>query len=249
LVHYLVQNAGAASAPICDTATELVARLRGLMETVTTLVLVRHGETAGNREGRFQTYDTPLSPAGRAQAARLAERLAADATFDALYSSDLRRTMETAEIVGERLGLQPTPEVALRELDVGDWKGQLRTDVLDHASGGFEAWVLAGGLDRLPGAEGECSEDVSRRARSSIDAIVQRHRGELLLVVSHGLTLAILLAELQGWDRAETLRERRAPQGNTAVNVLEVDDTGTWRCLLLGCVAHLDQPPVATRAL
>src|SRR5436309_13776547 len=86
----------------------------------TTLVLVRHGETAGNRDRRFQTYDTPLSDTGRAQAQRVAERLAAEGPFDALYASDLARTRETAEAIGARLGLTPVFTPALRELDTGD---------------------------------------------------------------------------------------------------------------------------------
>jgi broad specificity phosphatase PhoE len=106
---------------------------RSAPSSITTLVLVRHGETLGNREGRFQVYDTPLSDAGRIQAARLAERLAGEPPADALYASDLARASETAAIVGRRLGLPPIADAALRELDVGDWKGLLRSDVLAQA--------------------------------------------------------------------------------------------------------------------
>jgi broad specificity phosphatase PhoE len=206
----------------------------------TTLVLVRHGETLGNREGRFQVYDTPLSDAGRAQAARLAERLAAEPPADALYCSDLARASETAAIVGRRLGLAPIADAALRELDVGDWKGLLRAEVLSRSPGSFDEWFATGAIERLPGEAGECAEDVAQRALAWLERTVERHRGGRVIAVSHGLTLMILLAEIHGWDRVETFRTSRAAQGNTAVNVVEIRADGGRTCTLLGCTAHLD---------
>ena len=213
--------------------------------TSTVLLVVRHGETLGNREGRFQVYDTPLSDTGRAQAARVAERLAAEEPIDALYTSDLIRALETATIIGDRLGLTPVAHSGLRELDVGDWKGLLRADVLDQYPAGFEGWLAAGGMKPLPGAAGECCDDVARRGTAALDEIARQHAGQRVLIVSHGLTLAILLGEIHGWDRAETLRTGRAYQGNTAVNIVEVDVAGARRCLLLACTAHLDEGPAA----
>jgi hypothetical protein len=122
--------------------------------TFTVLVLVRHGETLGNREGRFQTYGTPLSDTGRTQASRLAERIAAEHRVRAIYTSDLTRALETATIIGDRLGLTPIPDRAFRELDVGDWKGLLRPDVMEQFPGGFDGWLADGGREPLPGAEG-----------------------------------------------------------------------------------------------
>jgi broad specificity phosphatase PhoE len=209
--------------------------------TSTVLILVRHGETLGNREGRFQRYDTPLSDLGRAQAARLAERIAGEGPIHAIYTSDLARAHETAAIVGARIGLTPAPDRALRELDVGDWKGLHRSDVMEHVPGGFEGWLAAGGLERLPGEAGECCDDVARRGLACIEEIAARHPGQRVLIVSHGLMLSILLGEIHGWDRAEMLRTRRAGQGNTAVNIVEVDASGVRRCTLLGCTAHLDE--------
>jgi broad specificity phosphatase PhoE len=240
---------------------EVWSRVRRLMTTesppdattFTVLVLVRHGETLGNREGRFQTYGTPLSDTGRTQASRLAERIAAEHRVRAIYTSDLTRALETATIIGDRLGLTPIPDRAFRELDVGDWKGLLRPDVMEQFPGGFDGWLADGGREPLPGAEGECCDDVARRTRGGFDEIIARHPGEQVLVVSHGLALAILLGEIHGWDRAETLRTQRAAQGNTAVNIVEADLAGMRRCTLLGCTAHLagasptPSPSLATR--
>jgi broad specificity phosphatase PhoE len=90
---------------------------------MTTLLLVRHGETDWNAERRWQGHaDVPLNERGRDQAERLAEELE-NARVDAVYSSDLSRARETAEIVGARLGVPVVLDPALREIDVGSREG------------------------------------------------------------------------------------------------------------------------------
>src|SRR5690242_8696605 len=88
-----------------------------------TLLLVRHGETDWNAEGRLQGQtDRPLNEYGRRQARELAERLAGDGVV-AIYASDLSRAKETAEIVGGRLGLPVVVDPDLRERNWGTWEG------------------------------------------------------------------------------------------------------------------------------
>ena len=209
------------------------------MQTV--VYLVRHGETPGNRIRRYQPYDTPLSEEGRAQARLVAERLVAEGPFTALYTSDLARTIETAAAIGARLGLDPIPDPRLRELDTGDWKGSLYDDVEARFPGHRDRWIAGGGLERLPGAAGESTADVSRRVSAAFDDIVARHPGERVIAVSHGWALALLLAAIHAWDPAEAFREQRIQLGNTAVTVVEVDAEGARRCTLLGCTEHLAQ--------
>jgi broad specificity phosphatase PhoE len=222
-----------------DVTTPSSAFPAGLIQP-SVLVLVRHGETAGNRDGRYQTYDTPLSDVGRAQAARLADRLLGEGAARALYSSDLARTMETAAIIGERLHLRPIPAPALRELDVGDWKGHPHAGIEERHPGGLTAWIAAGGAERLPGEAGECLDDVAARAIPFVESVARRHPGERVVLVSHGITLAVVLAHMRGWDRTEALAARRALVRNTAVSVVEIDADGGRRCPLLGCTAHLE---------
>src|SRR2546421_2092518 len=90
---------------------------------MTTLLLVRHGETDWNADGRLQGHtDRPLSDFGRRQARQLAEELANE-SLEAIYASDLARARETAEIVGKRLGLPVVLEPELREKDWGTGEG------------------------------------------------------------------------------------------------------------------------------
>jgi broad specificity phosphatase PhoE len=143
---------------------------------VTTLLLARHGETDWNRELRIQGHaDPPLNDLGRRQAHELAERLAA-LELDALYSSDLRRARETAEIVATAHGLDVRLDPALREFDTGNWTGLTRDEI----------------LARFPGVErhdGETREQLSERVLAALRKIVAAHPGEQVLVVSHGGSL------------------------------------------------------------
>jgi len=138
---------------------------------VTTLLLARHGETEWNREERFQGHaDPPLNETGREQAAALAEKLAGE-PIEAVYSSDLHRASETAEIVAGRLGLPVERDAGLREIDVGSWQGLTRAQI-----------------DGRPW-DGETYEQHAERAMRALQAIAERHPEGRVLVVSHGGTL------------------------------------------------------------
>ena len=135
---------------------------------MTTLLLVRHGETDWNAEGRLQGQtDRPLSAYGRRQAKELAGELA-DEEFDAVYSSDLARARETAEIVGERLGLPVVLDPGLREKDWGSWEG------------------LTGAERETVDFVGESTERHQERVLRALRRIAERHPGGRVLVVTHG---------------------------------------------------------------
>ncbi len=208
----------------------------------TTVYLVRHGETPGNRSRRYQHYDTPLSDDGRNQAQRVAKRLTDDGPFAALYTSDLARTMETAAAISARLGLDPILDPRLRELDTGDWRGTLHDDIEAHSPGHRERWIAGGGAERLPGATGESTTDVYERVTAAFDDIVARHTGERVIAVSHGWALAVLLAAIHAWDHTEAFREQRIQLSNTSVSVVEIDAAGARLCTLLNCIRHLSLP-------
>ena len=96
---------------------------------MTTILLARHGETEWNRDGRYQGWaDPPLNAAGFAQARTLADQLRST-PFDAVYSSDLRRAQETAEIVAGPHGVPVIVDPGLREVNVGAWSGLTRAEV------------------------------------------------------------------------------------------------------------------------
>jgi probable phosphoglycerate mutase len=149
---------------------------------VTRIVLVRHGETDWNRERRWQGHaDPPLNAVGRDQARRLAESLA-DERFDALFSSDLARARESAEIIGERLGLPVGLEPRWREVDVGEWSGLTSAEVeLRYPEAFARRRNGAAGWE-----QGETYEAMGARVADAIYAIADAYPEGRLLVVTHG---------------------------------------------------------------
>ena len=147
---------------------------------MTVLLLVRHGETDWNAAGRLQGHtDRPLNDYGRRQAKELAERLAGEGA-DAIYASDLVRAKETAEIVGERLGLTVAVDPDLREKDWGTWEG-LTGDERVHVE-----------------FEGESTEDHRDRVMGAVRRIVARHPEQRIVVVTHGGSLRRIQAAVNG---------------------------------------------------
>jgi broad specificity phosphatase PhoE len=155
------------------------------------VLLARHGETADNRHpARFQgQIDTELSEIGREQAHRLAERLAG-AGLRALYASHLRRALDTARIVGTRLGLEPRPDGRLAEADMGGWQGRLKSDIEREEAQTWAAWRAAGPSFRFPG--GESLAEFQERVLEALDAV---RSGPLpALVICHGGSMRVAVA-------------------------------------------------------
>jgi broad specificity phosphatase PhoE len=168
---------------------------------MTTLLLARHAQTDWNLEGRWQGHaDPPLNDFGREQALALAESLAAK-PIDALYSSDLVRARESAEIVGERIGLRVRLDRRLREVDVGEWSGLTSSKVEQLFPVGL-ARSRAGGTGW---EQGEAYEAMGARVVAALHEIAGAHPGGCVAVVTHGGPMcSVWLAsggELADWPR------------------------------------------------
>jgi broad specificity phosphatase PhoE len=184
---------------------------------VTTILLARHGETDWNRAGRFQGQaDPPLNERGRAQAARLASEVAHE-NIAAVYASDLRRALETAEIVGSALRVSVEASRELREVDVGRFAG-LTGDEVDERWPELRAVVEERGYAY---AAGESFESVRSRLVRKTSQIAARHPKERVLVVGHGAAIRALLAYVEGLDLVSH-RRLVPPLGNGAVERIRV---------------------------
>jgi broad specificity phosphatase PhoE len=170
------------------------------------VLLARHGETDDNREPlRFQGWrDTPLNGTGRRQAAELAERIAREGIV-ALWSSDLSRARETAEIVSRRLGIEVRLDRRLRETNRGRWEGRLFSDVEREEPELYAAWMKAGAQWRFP--EGESLLEQQQRVVACIEEI--RGLAELpALAVCHGGSIRVILcsSDPRGLDAFHAFR-------------------------------------------
>jgi alpha-ribazole phosphatase len=160
------------------------------------LWLVRHGETAWNRERRFQgARDVELSARGREQAAALARALSGH-RFAAVYTSPLGRTRETAAACGEVLGLVPTEAPDLREVGLGDWEGMTVDAVVERDRDRYWRWLTTPAESPPPG--GEPMEGFQRRVTRALHGLAARHREDAVLAVTHGGAIAVALCHCLG---------------------------------------------------
>jgi broad specificity phosphatase PhoE len=185
------------------------------------LHLVRHGATAHNlfdpprMQGRH--IDQPLTASGRDQAAGAAAALAQQ-SIAAVYSSPLRRSFETAEVIAAAHSLSPVPIERLAEADVGRWEDRSWDEIEANDNEAYRAFredpVKAG----YP--EGENLRQVTERVVSAIDHLAASHLGEHVVVVAHSVVNRLYLGELLSVPIA--LR-RRIPQDNCNISLV------SWR--------------------
>ena len=167
---------------------------------MTTLLLVRHGETDWNSERRWQGHaDRPLNERGREQARVLGAELAGR-RIDAIYSSDLLRARETAEIVAAELRLELRVDPGLREVDVGSWSGLAHGEIEASDPDGFRRWQEGGkGWEH-----GESYEEMGERVVATVLEIAAAHPDETLVVVSHGGSIRACRAAAAGLDYGQS---------------------------------------------
>lgn len=183
---------------------------------MTRVILVRHGETVWNKELKYQGHtDTLLSAAGLRQAELVAARLA-DEPVAAVYASDLTRAFVTAETIAvpHRLTVIAMPE--LREIQFGHWEGLTYDGIYERWPEEYTQLFHRTDEVRIPG--GETFRELKERAAAAVARLVENHRDQTIVVVSHGGTIrTIVCAALDLhlnhlWD---------IRQDNTAVNIIE----------------------------
>lgn len=200
----------------------------------TELILLRHGETEWNSDNRLQGHrDSALSRQGLRQADALAARLASVA-FCALYSSDLGRALETARRIAARTGHAVVPDARLRERGLGILEGLTREEARERHPEVFASYSEGPPDYVVP--EGESTAQRLRHALECLEELGARHRGERLVVVTHGGVLSLLLRHCLGIP----------PSTPRAFSVLNAgwnqfdDHGGTLRLVTWGDVTHLN---------
>ncbi|MFJ3652310.1 bifunctional RNase H/acid phosphatase [Streptomyces nigra] len=151
-----------------------------------TFVLLRHGETPLTPQKRFSGSggsDPALSAAGREQAERVGAALARRGTVQAIVSSPLARTRETAGIVAARLGLDVTVEEGLRETDFGAWEGLTFGEVRERYPDDLTAWLAD--PEARPTGGGESFAATAERVAAARDKLIAAYAGRTVLLVTH----------------------------------------------------------------
>jgi probable phosphoglycerate mutase len=205
---------------------------------VTTFLLVRHASHALLRRTLVgRTPGVPLDAEGRAQAARLAERLSALKPL-ALYSSPVQRALETAAPLSERWGLPVQMCKEFIEIDFGEWAGRDFTDL--HAVKQWEYFNSYRSGTRPSG--GELMLEVQARAVAGLQRLHAGHPNSLIVIVSHG---DVIRAALNYYLGAPLDLFRRLEISPASVSLLELQDWGP-RVLLVNHLGDLPQIPADT---
>ncbi len=162
----------------------------------TRLLLVRHGQSTWNDQGRIQgQLDPPLSDLGREQARRLAERLVGR-RFAGFYCSDLSRTRQTADAIAAVIEMEPVPMTELREVQLGEWEGMTAAEIAADYPEQWERWRDDPSWDVVPGGEGAAAFE--RRVLYAVDTLLERHAHEDVLVVTHGGVIQVAIGDVVG---------------------------------------------------
>ena len=173
------------------------------------LYLVRHGETESNRLGlALGRSDVPLNERGLQQAGQLATALGRE-PLAAVYSSPLRRTLDTAQVIAAARGLEVSVEERLIEMDIGELDGLTFAEVRERYPGLLEEWVSGPG-PRMPMPGGERLVDVQERAWSVATELAGRYADQSVAAVTHNFAILSLLTKVLGMELSQFRRLRHA---------------------------------------
>lgn len=205
------------------------------MSKNTELVLIRHGETAWNRERRMQGQtDTPLSEIGHAQARALGERMARDA-FTTIYSSDLKRAWDTAAAIAQLSGHEIVSEPRLRERTFGVFEGLTYDEMTQRYPAEHARFSLREPDYAVPG--GESPRQFFERSLACLEDIAAAHPGETVLVVTHGM---ILDTAYRAAHQMPLHVKREAPLLNASLNTFRREPQA-WIQVSWADVEHLSE--------
>lgn len=200
---------------------------------LTKVIFVRHGETCWNHSKRYQGHsDISLNEKGLQQAEMVAKRLAGE-NISAIYSSDLIRAVQTAEIIGQHHSLQPVVLRELREVNFGVWEGLTYEEIMAVWPDALSAIYSKPGSALIP--EGESFYDVQKRTTIGLGKCIASHQNETIVIVSHGGTMRVLLCDALGLA-IENMWSLQ--QDSTAINIVEYFET-TKLVSLVNDTCHL----------
>jgi len=201
---------------------------------MTTILLVRHGETEWNRVERFRgSADIPLNENGFRQAELLARRIKAEWQPAAVYSSPLSRSIKTGEAIASLFGLKVEIHEGLSDINYGEWQGLTPAEVQARWPELFERWVTCPGGLYFPG--GEVLEERQAKGVAAIKEIAARHPDETVVCVGHTVINRLILLGLLDLDLSYFWRIK---QDNCSLNVLQKKND-QFICVTLNETGHL----------
>ncbi|OVA18522.1 Histidine phosphatase superfamily [Macleaya cordata] len=201
---------------------------------VAEIVLVRHGETTWNNSGRIQgSLESELNEAGWKQAAAISDRLAKELKPTAIYSSELKRAKNTAEMIAKKCHLPEVIEVPeLKERHVGSLQGLYWSEIQEKEPEAYLAFFSSQRDLEIPGG-GESFDQLCERSVTALQEIASKHKGERVIVVTHGGVLRAIYMSVTGESSAGKVL-------NASINVLHLSEK-KWAFKSWSDVSHLNE--------
>ena len=208
------------------------------MSATTHVLLIRHGQSQGNAEGRFGGHtETPLSPKGRAESRRTAHTLASE-SFSAIVCSDLARAIETASPLAKLAGLELHTAEAFRERSVGVMEGLTFEEAAAQHAEQYAALLRRDFEHVLLG--GESYRQTLDRASRKLDELVEQYKGGRIAIYTHTGTICILALHIMGALDAPELKPVWIASRNCGISRFDLRDDGFVRVLGINDTRHLE---------
>ncbi len=200
---------------------------------MTSIYLVRHGQTAWNKEEIFRgRTDVPLDETGLKQA-ELAAEYFKEMEIHGIYSSPLARAWQTAEKIAQSHSLKVQLLEGMIDLSFGNWEGHPHQEIKKIDSERYKQWVEEPHRVRLPG--GESLDEVRIRSMAALEEVIQKHPGKTLVLVSHRVINKVLICGVLGIDNSHFWQ---IGQDTTAINLIQYKN-GRYILSILNETCHL----------
>jgi len=208
---------------------------------MTSIILVRHGQTEWNRVERFRgRADIALNEDGMAQAEATGKRIAAKWKPSAVFSSPLSRSIKTAEIIAGQFDLPVQSYDGLIDIDYGQWQGLTPDEASKRWPAEMDAWYSAPQTVHIPG--GESLFDLRTRAMKALNDIISRHNKQSVVIVAHTVVNRIILLGILGLGNDRFWRLR---QDTCCINRFEAE-SGDFTLVSLNDTCHMRGKKVRT---
>lgn len=203
---------------------------------MTTLLLVRHGQSEANLHDLFAGhYDAELMELGEKQAAATAQYIQKNYNVDRVYASDLKRAYKTGKIIADKLQVEIVPDRGLREIDGGEWEGQKFHSLGDRYPQDFGLWQTDLAAAGCTG--GETVHHLAERVMRALEKIAVENPGKTVVVATHATPVRAAMTMVQ--HGALSAMQHVPWVSNASVTAITYDG-GRWECVSAGEDRHLD---------
>ena len=200
---------------------------------MTSIYLVRHGQTAWNKEEIFRgRTDVPLDETGLKQA-ELAGQYFKGMEIHAIYSSPLSRAWQTAQKIAQIQTVKVEPLEGILDMSFGNWEGHAHQEIRKMDNETYRQWVESPHLVKLPG--GESLDDVRGRAMAALEEVLRKHSEKTIVLVSHRVVCKVMICAILGLDNSHFWQ---IAQDTTAINLIQYKK-GKYILSLMNETCHL----------